>query len=100
MGKCNWRKYPSFVRIVREWNNLPGYVVEAGSYSLIIYLYLIISFCFLKMFIPFSLIQFLFLYYYMTNFCNLIGLEQWYFSLIWITYMWNYKPFAGSSINK
>ena len=22
------------------------------------------------------------LYYYMTNFCNLIGLEQWYFSLI------------------
>ena len=25
----------------------------------------------------------LFLYYYMRNFCNLIGLEQWYFSLIW-----------------
>ena len=23
-----------------------------------------------------------FLYYYMRNFCNLIGLEQWYFSLI------------------
>ena len=22
------------------------------------------------------------LYYYMRNFCNLIGLEQWYFSLI------------------
>ena len=26
-------------------------------------------------------------YFYMTNFCNLIGLEQWYFSLIWSTYM-------------
>ena len=25
---------------------------------------------------------FLSLYYYMRNFCNLIGLEQWYFSLI------------------
>ena len=25
---------------------------------------------------------FLTLYYYMRNFCNLIGLEQWYFSLI------------------
>ena len=24
----------------------------------------------------------LLLYYYMRNFCNLIGLEQWYFSLI------------------
>ena len=24
-------------------------------------------------------------YYYMRNFCNLIGLEQWYFSLIWNT---------------
>ena len=22
------------------------------------------------------------LYYYMINFCNLVGLEQWYFSLI------------------
>ena len=22
------------------------------------------------------------IYYYMRNFCNLIGLEQWYFSLI------------------
>ena len=28
------------------------------------------------------------LYYNMRNFCNLIGLEQWYFSLIWNTYMW------------
>ena len=27
--------------------------------------------------LPFSL-----LYYYMRNYCNLIGLEQWYFSLI------------------
>ena len=26
-----------------------------------------------------------YLYYYMKNFCNLIGLEQWYFSLIWNT---------------
>ena len=26
------------------------------------------------------------------NFCNLIGFEQWYFSLIW-----NTKPFVGSS---
>ena len=29
----------------------------------------------------------------------MIGLEQWYLSLIWKTYK-NYKPFAGSSINK
>ena len=28
------------------------------------------------------------LYYYMRNFCNLIGLEQWHFSLIWNTYVW------------
>ena len=34
------------------------------------------------------------LYYYMTNFCNLIGLEQWYFSLIWNTYMWKLQPFC------
>ena len=27
------------------------------------------------------------LYYYMRNFSNLFGLEQWYFSLIWNTYM-------------
>ena len=40
------------------------------------------------------------LYYYMRNFCNLIGLEQWYFSLIWNTYMWKLQPFAVSSINK
>ena len=40
------------------------------------------------------------LYYYMRNFCNLIGLEQWYFSLIWNTYMWKLQPFVGSSINK
>ena len=26
--------------------------------------------------------HFFLLYYYMRNFCNLIGLEQWYFSLI------------------
>ena len=40
------------------------------------------------------------LYYYMRNFCNLIGLEQGYFSLIWNAYMWKLQPFAGSSINK
>ena len=39
-------------------------------------------------------------YYYMRNFCNLIGLEQWYFSLTEIPTVGNYKPFAGSSINK
>ena len=36
------------------------------------------------------------LYYYMRNFCNLIGLEQWYFSLIWNTYMWKFQTFCGS----
>ena len=30
------------------------------------------------------------LYYYIRNFCNLIGLEKWYFSLIWNTYMWTF----------
>ena len=36
------------------------------------------------------------LYYYMRNFCNLIGLEQWYFSLpvIWNTYMWKLQTFC------
>ena len=29
-----------------------------------------------------------------------IGLEQWYFSLIWTTYMWKLQTFAGSSIKK
>ena len=33
------------------------------------------------------------LYYFMRNFCNLIGLEQWYFCE-------NYKLSKGSSINK
>ena len=36
-----------------------------------------------------------YLYYYMRNFCNLIGLEQWYFSLIWNTYMWKLQTFCG-----
>ena len=36
----------------------------------------------------------------MRNYGNLTGLEQWYFSLIWNAYMWNYKTFAGSSIYK
>ena len=34
------------------------------------------------------------LYYYRRNFCNLIGLEQWYFSLIWNTYMWKLQTFC------
>ena len=29
-----------------------------------------------------TVVQFLSLYYYMENVCNLIGLEQWYFTLI------------------
>ena len=33
------------------------------------------------------------LYYYMRNFCKLIGLEQWYFSLIWNIYMWKLQTF-------
>ena len=28
----------------------------------------------------------------MRNYCNLIGLEQWYFSLIWNAYMWKLHP--------
>ena len=35
------------------------------------------------------------LYYYMRNNCNLIGLEQWYFSLSWNTYMWKLQTFYG-----
>ena len=31
----------------------------------------------------------------MRNFCNLIGLEQWDFSLIWNTYMWKLPTFCG-----
>ena len=30
-----------------------------------------------------------------TTFCNLIGLEQWDFSLIWNTYMWKLPTFCG-----
>ena len=36
-----------------------------------------------------------FLYYYMRNFCNLIALDQWYFSLIWNTYMWKLQNLCG-----
>ena len=32
----------------------------------------------------------------MTNFFNLIGLEQSYFCLIWNTYMWKLQTFASS----
>ena len=35
------------------------------------------------------------LYYYRRNFCNLIGLERWYFSLIWNTYMWKLQTLCG-----
>ena len=35
------------------------------------------------------------LYYFMRNFCNLIGLEQWYFSLIWNTYVWKSQNLCG-----
>ena len=35
------------------------------------------------------------LYYYMRNFCNLIGLEQWYFNLIWNTYIWKLQNLCG-----
>ena len=35
------------------------------------------------------------LYHCMRNFCNLIGLEQWYFSLTWNTYMWKLQTFCG-----
>ena len=30
-AKCNPYKYPFPIRIVRHWNSLPGFVVEAGS---------------------------------------------------------------------
>ena len=35
------------------------------------------------------------LYYYMRNFCDLIGLEQWYFNLIWNTYRWKLQTVCG-----
>ena len=35
------------------------------------------------------------LYYYMKNYCNLIGSEQWHFSFIWNTYMWKLPTFWG-----
>ena len=35
------------------------------------------------------------LYNYTRNFCNLIGSEQWYFSLIWNTYMYKLQTFRG-----
>ena len=36
-----------------------------------------------------------FLYYYMRNFCNLIGLAQWYFSLIWNIYTSKLQTLCG-----
>ena len=33
--------------------------------------------------------------YYFRNFCNLIGLEQWSFSLIWNTYMLKLQNLSG-----
>ena len=43
-----------------------------------------------------------YLYYYMRNFCTLIGLEQWYFRLIWNTYLWKLQTILWLviSINK
>ena len=38
---------------------------------------------------------FMFILNYMKNVCNLIGLEQWYFNLIWNTYMWKLQTFCG-----
>ena len=35
------------------------------------------------------------LYNNMKNFCNFIGLEQWYLSLIWNTYKWKLQTFCG-----
>ena len=35
------------------------------------------------------------LYCYMRNFCNLIGLEEWYFNLSWNTYMWKLQILCG-----
>ena len=32
--------------------------------------------------------------FYPYTFCNLIGLEQWYFNLIWNTYMWKLQNFC------
>ena len=33
--------------------------------------------------------------YYLRHFCNFIGSEQRYFSLIWHTYMWKLKTLCG-----
>ena len=35
------------------------------------------------------------LYYFVRNFFNLVGLEQWYFSLIWNTCMWKIQNVCG-----
>ena len=32
-AKCNPYKYSFHIRIVRDWNSLPGSIVEAGSLS-------------------------------------------------------------------
>ena len=32
-AKCNPYKYPFPIRIVRDWNSLPGSIVEAGNLS-------------------------------------------------------------------
>ena len=39
--------------------------------------------------------EFEILYYYMRNFCKLIALERWYFSLIWNTYMSKLQNLCG-----
>ena len=50
--------YPVWFRAIRDGVNIPEVALFINSRGLVV------------------------LYYYMRNFCNLIGLEQWYFSLI------------------
>ena len=33
LAKCNFDKHAFFVRIVKDWNNLPKDVVEAGNFQ-------------------------------------------------------------------
>ena len=57
--------------------------------------FLIITITKLSNLIGYQLPWFQLLYYYMRNFCNLIGLEQLYFCLIWNTYMSKLQIFCG-----
>ena len=55
---CEQRPYPVWFRAIRYSANIPEVALFINSRCLVVS------------------------YYYMRNFCNLIGLEQWYFSLI------------------